>query len=314
MIKNLLLTSSIAVALTFGASNSFAQTCSCASVPILGSMQLAAPNDGQWFLGSTYEFHDISELVAGSSTIPDGTGRDRSSQAMILEASRGINERWSVSALLSAVDHEREVGGSRAQASGLGDALVMVKYSPKSMSLYSKMALSFGLAGRIPVGEDDARRLGVPLSEDMQPSTGAYGGTVWAYWARALNDSRGARIYASASHTQNGENDRNYQFGDETTLVFGGAYQTQMPWGFNLELLYRNTDRDRRSSVEIPNTGGSWLDIVPAVQYHVTESIALKLAAKIPVSRNLNDELQFTTKYAFRLSLFYVFGGNASAD
>jgi hypothetical protein len=273
-------------------------------------MQLAAPNNGQWFLGSTYEFHDISELVAGSSTLPDQTGRDRTSQAIIFEASRGINERWSVSALLSAVDHEREVGGSLAQASGLGDALVMVKYSPKGISLYSKTALSFGLGGRIPAGEDDARRLGVPLSEDMQPSTGAYGGTVWAYWARALNDSKSARIYASASHTENGENDRNYQFGDETTLVIGGAYQTQTPWGFNLELLYRNTDRDRRSSVEIPNTGGSWLDIVPAVQYHVTESIALKLAAKIPVSRNLNDELQFTTKYAFRLSLSYVFGGN----
>jgi hypothetical protein len=274
-------------------------------------MQLAAPNDGQWFLGSTYEFHDISELVAGSSTIPDQTGRDRTSQAVIFEASRGINEKWSVSALLSAVDHERQIDDDRAQASGLGDAVIMVKYSPKSISLYSKTALSFGLGGRVPVGEDDARRLGVPLAEDMQPSTGAYGGTVWAYWAQALNDSKGARIYASASHTQNGENDRNYQFGDETTLVFGGAYQTQTPWGFNLELLYRNTDRDRRSSVEIPNTGGTWLDIAPAVQYHVTESVALKLAAKIPVSRNLNDELQFTTKYAFRLSLSYVFGGNS---
>jgi hypothetical protein len=309
MTKNLLFTILFA-ALALSTSSTFAQTCSCASVPILGSMQLAAPNDGQWFLGSTYEFHDISELVAGSSTLPDQTGRDRTSQAMIFEASRGINERWSVSALLSAVDHEREVGGSRARASGLGDALVMVKYSPKSISLYSKTALSFGLAARIPAGEDDARRLGVPLSEDMQPSTGAYGGTVWAYWARALNDSKSARIYASASHTENSENDRNYQFGDETTLVFGGAYQTQTPWGLNLELLYRNTDRDRRSAVEIPNTGGRWLDVVPAVQYHVTESVALKLAAKIPVARNLNDELQFTTKYAFRLSLSYVFGGN----
>ena len=298
-----------ALLLSFMPLQSAAQTCSCAAVPILGSMQLASPKNKQWFLGTTYDFHDASELVAGSSTIPDSTGRDRTSQAVVVELSRGLTEKLSFSAMLSAVDHEREVNGSRANASGLGDALVMVKYSPKSISLYSDTALSFGVGARIPVGEDNATRLGVDLAEDMQPSTGAYGGMVWAYWSKALNDSKGARIYASASHTQNGDNDRNYQFGDDTTITFGGAYQTQTPWGFNLELFYRNADRDQRNSVEIPNTGGAWLDIVPAIQYHVTESIALKAAATIPVLRNLNDELQFTTKYAFRLSFSYVFGG-----
>jgi hypothetical protein len=239
-------------------------------------MQLASPNDNQWYVGTTYEFHDVSELVAGSSTVPDLTGRDRTAEALVVEASRGITEKWSVSALLSAVNHEREVGGTSASASGLGDAIVMAKYSPKSISLYSDTAL---------------------------------GGMLWAYWAKALNASKGARIYASASYTQNGENDRDYQFGDETTLTIGGAYQTQSAWGFNLELLYRDAERDQRNSVVIPNTGGEWLDVIPAVQYHVSETLALKAAAKIPLSRDLHDELQFTTKYAFRLSLSYVFGG-----
>ncbi len=287
---------------------SSAQTCSCAAVPILGSMQLASPRSNQWFLGTTYDFHDASELVAGSSSVPDRTGRDRTSQAVIVELSRGITEKWSVSAMVSAVDHDREVNGSRASASGLGDAIVMAKYSPKAISLYSDFSLSFGVGVRIPIGVDDATRLGVDLAEDMQPSTGAYGGMAWAYWAKALNDSKTARIYASASHTENGDNDRKYEFGSDTTLTLGGNYQTQTPWGFGLELSYRNADRDQRDSFEIPNTGGAWLDIIPAVQYHVTENIALKAAATIPVSRNLNDELQFTTKYAFRLSLSSVFG------
>ncbi len=307
--KNSCLTVITAFVLAAIAAPVSAQTCSCAAVPILNSMQLASPNDGQWFLGTTYDFHDASELVAGSSSIPDRTGRDRTSQALIVELSRGLSEKWSVSAMVSAVDHNREVSGNQASASGLGDAIVMVKYSPKTISLYSDTALSFGVGTRIPVGVDDATRLGVDLAEDMQPSTGAYGGMVWAYWAKALNDSKGARIYVGASHTQNGDNDRKYEFGQDTTVTVGGNYQTQTPWGFNLELLYRKADRDQRDSVEIPNTGGEWLDIVPAIQYHVTESIALKAAATIPVSRDLNDELQFTTKYAFRLSLSYIFGG-----
>jgi len=300
----------IALALSFVPLQSTAQTCSCAAVPILGSMQLASPLNEQWFLGATYEFHDVSELVAGSSSIPDQTGRDRTSQAFIVELSRGLSEKWSFSALLSAVRHDREVSNISASASGLGDAIAMIKYSPRSISLYSDTALSFGLGSRIPVGVDDATFMGVPLAEDMQPSTGAFGGILWAYWAKALNDSKGARIYASASHTQNGENDRDYSFGQETNVVFGGAYQTQTPWGFNLELLYRNAARDQRDSVDIPNTGGEWLDVIPAVQYHISERLAIRAAAKIPLKRDLNDVLQFTTKYAFRLSLSYVFGGD----
>jgi len=299
------------VALT-GPAASLAQTCSCAAVPILGSMQLASPNNDQWFLGSTYEFHDVSDLVAGSSTVPDLTGRDRTSQALILEVSRGVRDKWSASILLSAVNHDRKVGGNRDTASGLGDAIAMVKFSPKSISLYSDTALTFGVGARVPVGEDKATRLGVTLAEDMQPSTGAYGGMIWAYWAKALNESKGARIYASASYAENGDNDRNYEFGNETTVTLGGSYQTQTPWGFNLELSYRDAERDMRDSVEIPNTGGKWLDVVPAIQFYLNENLALKAAAKIPVSRNLNDELQFTTKYAFRLSLSYVFGGNST--
>jgi hypothetical protein len=289
---------------------SVAQTCSCASVPLLGSMELASPINGQWYLGTTYEYHDVSDLVAGSSSIPDLTRRDRTSEAFVLEASRGLTEKWSFSALLSAVEHNREISGVRANASGLGDAILMIKYSPKSISLYSDTALSFGLGSRIPLGEDDATRLGVTLAEDMQPSTGAYGGMLWAYWAKALTDSKAARIYVSASYTMNGDNDRNYEFGEESTVTVGGAYQTQTPWGFNLDFLYRNADRDQRNSVVIPNTGGEWLDVIPSVQYHITETIAVRASAKLPVSRKLHDQLQFTTKYAYRLSLSYVFGGS----
>ena len=271
-------------------------------------MQSASPNQNQWFLSSTYEYHDSSELVSGSSTVPDATGRDRTSQALILEASKGLSDKWSISAMLSAVEHERIVGGASDKVTGLGDAIAMVKYSPKRISLYSKNTLSFGIGARLPLGEDDASKQGITLAEDLQPSTGAYGGIAWAYAAHAFNDSKSARMYGLLTYTYNGENDRDYQFGHDATASLGGSYQTQTPWGFNLELLFRTAERDQRASVDIPNTGGQWLDIIPAVQYHINESLALRASAKIPLTRNLNDQLQFTTKYAYRLSLSYVFG------
>ena len=285
-----------------------ATTCSCATVPLLGTMELATPGEGKWFLASTYEFHDASELVSGSSTVPDETGRDRTSEALVLELSRGLGQHFSISAMLAAVLHDRTVGGVHDQARGLGDAIVMFKYAPASISLYSRNAVSFGVGAQLPLGEDTATSDGIVLAEDLQPSSGAYAGLLWAYAARALNEQRSARLYASASYTRPGENDRDYRFGQSTTISLGAAYQTQSPWGFNLEFLYRHAERDARAGTRIPNTGGEWLDLVPAVQYHLNETMALRASGKIPLSRDLNDQLQFTTRYAVRLTFSWVFG------
>jgi hypothetical protein len=285
-----------------------AATCSCASVPLLGTMELASPGEGKWFLASTYEYHDVSDLVSGSSSIPDQTGRDRTSQALVLEASKGLSTKWSVSALIAAVDHDRKVGTSRTTSSGLGDGIVMLKYSPARISLYSRNELSIGLGARLPIGENDASQGGIILAEDMQPSSGAFGGILWVYGAHALNESATARLYANATYMNNGTNDREYRFGHETTASIGASYQTQTAWGFNAELLYRHTNRDERNGTQIPNTGGQWLDFVPSAQYHLNEKMALRISAKIPVARDLNDALQFTTKYAARVTLTYLFG------
>jgi len=283
-------------------------TCSCATVPLLGTMETASPSDGSWLLATTYEYHDISDLVSGSSTVPDETGRDRSSQALVIEASRGISERFSVSLVGSFVGHSRRVGDTKDTSSGLGDAIAMIKYSPARIGLYSKNELTLGMGGRLPVGANEETDNGIVLAEDMQPGTGAWGGIVWLYAARALNESTSARLYSSVTYTNNGENDREYRFGHETTASIGASYQTQTPWGFNGELFYRHTKRDERIGVAIPNTGGEWLDFVASAQYHLNEKTALRLTAKLPVSRDLNDALQFTTRFATRLTFTYVFG------
>ena len=298
----------VTAVLALAAAPATATTCSCANVPLLGTMELATPGIGEWFLAASYEFHDASELVSGSSTVPDQTGRDRTSQAFVVELSRGFGEKFSFSALIAGVNHKRTVGGIRDDVTGLGDGIVMLKYSPASISLYSRNAVSFGVGARLPIGENDASRGGIVLAEDLQPSTGAFAGTFWVYAARALNESRGARVYATATHAYNGENDRDYQFGHSTTASLGLSYQAQSPWGFNLETLFRHAERDRRAGVDIPNTGGQWLDLVPAVQYHINEMVAFRVSGKIPLWRDLNDELQFTTKYSVRLTLSWLFG------
>ena len=56
-----------------------AATCSCSSVPLLGSMESTSPESKAWFFSSSYEFHDISDLYNGTDEVNDETGRNRES-------------------------------------------------------------------------------------------------------------------------------------------------------------------------------------------------------------------------------------------
>ncbi len=283
-----------------------AATCSCASVPLLGSMESVSPTKSGWFISSRYEVHDISDLYSGSDEVNDETERDRDSQSLVFEVSYGIGEKWSVTGLVSASEQNRKVGqGSTTTGRGLGDGLVMIKYAPRSVGLFSRYGVSFGVDAKLPIGEDSDTDF-VRLSEDLQPSSGAWSALVWSQVARSFTQSAQTQIYGAFSYSANGDNDRDYQFGNETTLSVGASYQSERRWGISGDLKYRHTDRDERGSATIPNTGGEWLEFVPALQYHLTDTIAAKISARVPVWRDLNDALQFTTSSAYSLSVSYV--------
>jgi hypothetical protein len=311
MTNRLLMMNAIAfIGIVMPVTESRAATCSCSSVPLLGSMESTSPDANTWFFSSSYEFHDISDLYSGSDEVPDETGRDRQSRSLLLETSYGFNEKWSVTGLISRVEQKRQIGqGSTTTGSGLGDALLMVKYSPRKVGLFSRNGFSLGFGARIPVGDDDETDF-VRLSEDLQPSTGAWSAVFWSQLSHSFSQSANTQIYAAASYSANGENDRDYRFGDEFTASIGASRKTGKRWGFSGDLRYRTTDRDERNSTEIPNTGGQWLDLVPAVQYHFNDNLAAKVSARIPVWRDLNDALQFTTSYAYSVSISYLLGGS----
>jgi hypothetical protein len=285
-----------------------AVTCSCASVPLLNSMEASAPDPDTWFVSYNYEFRDLGEAVQGSKTIDDGTDRVRTTESHIIEVSRGLSEQWSLSALLSYVRHKREIGGQDLQiGEGIGDGIIMTKYSPSQIRIYSRNAFSLGFGVRVPLGDDEQKNGFILLAEDLQPSTGSWAAIAWAYYAHTFSQAANLQFYSSLSHTQNFANDRGYQFGNEITLDVGASYQFNSPLGFIAGLRYRNSQRDQRDDVEVPNTGGEWLDFLPAVQYHLTQNLALKLGATIPIKRQLNDTIQFTTKRAATLSMSYIF-------
>ena len=289
----------------------FAATCSCAGVPLLTSIDTSATEQGQLFISYTTENHQINDLVSGSDDVRDETRRDRNSFSQVLSASYALTDRWSVSALISYVEHSRKIGTSvfgETTSSGFGDSVILARYTPLFITPFSRHELSLGLGARIPTGEDNFDfGNGFNASEDMQPSIGALGKILWTSYGYAFNQAATLQFYASANYTHNEENDRKYAFGNEFNVAFGLSQSIGTRFGYSAGLRYRTTGADSRFGFTIPNTGGEWLDFVPAVQYALTDSLNVSLFGRIPVARDLKGVLQFTTSYSYGLSLIYGF-------
>ncbi len=286
-----------------------AATCSCAGIPLLNSMDASSADNGKFYLNISYENHEISDLVSGSDDVRDETRRDRRSQTLLLELSYGISKMWSVSGVVSAIKHEREIGISglgKESARGFGDGIVLLKYTPLRITPYSRNEVALGFGARVPIGEDNAGGA-VTLAEDMQPSTGAWASVFWGSYGRAFHASAKLQLLSLFNYTLNGENERDYAFGDEMNLAGGINYQSESRLAFSVLLRYRTTEADQRNGNKIPNTGGKWIDFVPAVQYSLTENFATKLSGRIPVHRDLKGALQFTTSYSYMITFSYLF-------
>lgn len=291
-------------------STSWGATCSCAGVPLLSAMDSSSTEPGDLFINFNTEVHQIDTLIQGNKEISDQTGLERESFSNVISASYGLSENWSISGLVSHIEHTRKVGisifGSQS-ASGLGDSVLLARYTPIHTTPFSRHELSFGAGARIPTGEDEAKRGLVTLSEDMQPSIGAWGGIVWSGYSYAFNQAATVQFNASVNYTYNNENDRNYAFGDDFNFAVGLSHSPGVKFGYSAALRYRKADADQRAGVVIPNTGGQWLDFVPAFQYALTDDLNIAISGRIPVARELKGVLQFTTSYSYSLSMTYSY-------
>jgi len=286
-----------------------AATCSCAGVPLLASIDTSAKEKGQFFISYIAEYHQINDLVSGSDDVNDETLRDRTSFSQVLSASYALTDHWAISALVSYVKHDRTIGASflgTTSTSGISDSVVLARYTPIFFTPFSRHELSLGLGVRIPTGDDDFGNTYI-LSEDMQPSTGAYGEILWAGYSYAFNQAATLQVFASTNYTVNEENDREYAFGNEFNFASGFSQSIGTRFGWSAALRYRTTRADTRFGFAIPNTGGQWLDFVPAVQYSITDKFSLGLSGRVPVARKLDGVLQFTTSYSVAFSASYGF-------
>jgi hypothetical protein len=301
------------IALTPGAA--WAQACSCGGAPLLGALEASAVEGDHWHLGLGFESRSIADVVSGSEILDDDL-RERSVRAGSLEISRGLSDRLSLAAVLTWLEQERDTaaagGRDRLSTRGPGDALFLFKFSLLRPSLFSVNELALGAGVKAPLGRSDLRAGGTLIAADMQPGTGSWDGILWGRASRDLRDIARLNLRASASWRFNGVNERfgegrgSYQFGNELTGRAGADYQPRERLDLSLDAILRRAGADRFAGVELPNSGGTWLDIEPGMGLRLSDGLAGRATLRLPLARWLSGT-QLSTAFAFTLSFLFDF-------
>ncbi len=307
-------------------SNLYAQTCSCGGPPLLGSLESPATAAGTWRFGLSYEFSSISDLFEGTNErVDDLVEREVNSGAFQIDY--GLSSRFSLSTAFTLLSQNRRTsiasGGDFERVSGIGDALLLVKYNLLTHSALSHTSLALGTGVKAPLGSSTVRGA-VPglITPDMQPGTGAWDFVFWGAWSQSLNRARGLNIFGSATFrltTTDGDRFQavsdtleGYRFGNEliTNLGVGGNISGNLTG--SLGLRYRWNDAHKTLGNQAPNSGGKWLNFAPGLNYTLIQSITLRGAGQIPIVRDV-EGTQFTTSYSLSFSIFYTFAKSTPA-
>lgn len=306
--------------LSYGSKNVIAQTCSCAGAPLLGTQSYGTTESGNIEIGVTHEYNDISNLYAGSSFLDDDNSI-RSTNSTLMEMNYGITRRVSLSATFSYVSKNRVTGRQTQNPEdittrGFGDGIFLLKYVVKESSLASQYQVALGSGLKTPIGTTSLKQNNLPLNADMQPGSGAWDAVLWSYVSASFVPHTNFSVFAvntfriTGTNERFGENDR-YRFGNEWFSVLGAGNSITEKLGYSFALRFRHTTQDQRNEQQMPNTGGTWVMINPALSYSLTNQLFFRVGGQIPVYQYLKGT-QPTTSYTLSLSAFFSFNSSSN--
>jgi hypothetical protein len=291
------------------------QACCSAGSPLLGSLDIASSADGELQIGITYEFNSLQDVYAGTERLDDDL-RERNVNSFILEANYGLSPKISLSALFTFINQNRNTStyeniSSSLNTSGLSDGIILVKYNFIPLTLVDQIELSLGAGVKLPIGNATLRSDGILIPADMQPGTGSWDGVLWGYFSKGFVPIIPLNVFINASYRFNGTNNRfgesfqqGYTFGNELFINLGAGYRTNTFFDLTLMFRFRNTQPDNFDEGTLPNTGGSWLYLVPGINGKINDNFTARLSGQIPLYRDLTGT-QLTTTYTASLGLFY---------
>lgn len=295
-----------------------AQTCCSGGVPLSNSLGLDISEKGTLQIGLNYDYNNLNTLNNGTENLNDDSSL-RITHSILLNAGYSISNRLASEVLFTWINQRRKISRfgneNLDQTSGIGDAVFLLKYNfPKILGKNS--AFNLGLGVKIPLGSStETNDIGITLNSDLQPGSNAWDVVYYSMQSKKLNFRPSLNVFSRLIYRSTGTNDSyleslEYQFGNEFQAFLGFSDQFVL---FNtlsnpsISFKYRSAEKDTINGIDLENTGGKWVYIVPNFSINITPTIAFNTRAELPIysyvnGTQLTPTLRVTSGLLFKIS------------
>ncbi|MDN5216608.1 hypothetical protein QQ020_31350 [Fulvivirgaceae bacterium BMA12] len=303
-----------------------AQTCCSGGVPIAANIGLPSGDKGTLQFTLNYDLNVLKTLKDGTRELQDGL-RERKTHSILFGVSYGITNRLSVDGFLSHVTQERLITpaglpSNLVRTNGIGDAVILAKYKLTNPEKPSTQLVG-GLGVKLPTGASDLANNNITLNADLQPGSGAWDGILWANFIQNIKFRRSMNFISTITFRITGENDdyfgtQVYELGDELQIRAGVSDRVtigDLILDPSLSFRYRHAAQDINDGNDLPNTGGEWIFIIPAVSYNIGPDFSVNATAELPLFARV-DGTQLSPSFRLNFGLFYKLntGGKKNFD
>ncbi len=224
---------------------------------------------------------------------------------VVLTAAWAPSERWQLIARIPYSDRQLKEGDEETSSAGLADLELLLRWRIWASDFESGLGranwISLTFGAKTDWGRDDAREDGELLDQHAQAGTGS---TDWLAGVSGVHllDERSS-LYGSLQVRLTGDNDQGYEYGDARLLNAGYERKVAERLDLALEANLRDADADvTGDGDEDPNTGGRIGYLQPRVLVHLGHNLVGRLAAQVPVWKDLDGEQDEKTVWSVGLT------------
>lgn len=248
---------------------------------------------------------------AGSQNIEDPLDRRASLQTFVGSLSLGLP--WGFTAYTAAIAVWRErsltssFGGQPVavdfEASGIADPVVVLSKDLTPQQGTGGWHVSMGAGVQLPLGEDEVRKDGVRLPNDVQPATGDWN----LLLLESLSHTRGDWLfYQHAAWTMTWANTVGYRVGNSLRLDAGSSFARMGPVEpfARMDLLF--SEPDQSNGRILPSTGATRLYAAPGIAINLRpQRVLLSAELGVPVYQSYTGN-QLGSGLTWLLGLSYL--------
>lgn len=305
----------ILISVCFSSKYSFSQACCTGGAPLSSSLGIKSYAENSLIIDFSYDYNQLDKLYAGSNKLDD-SNRERTTKSALFRLSYPISEKWTITTIIPYVWQEQTVfsnfGNTTQSANGMGDIVLLGQYT---LHQSKKHQVLVAAGPKFPTGSVYKRdnEFDLLLPPDLQPGTGSWDGIGAVSYSHFGLFRPTLTLYTLLSYRYSFEVGRydggqEYRFGNETVLNIGLSDSFVVGskiLNAGLQYKLRHTQKDENNGSDFPNTGGTWMYLVPNVEVQLSPKINLHANFEIPIHTDVVGT-QLVTSYRGNIGLNYT--------